>query len=81
MGHDGFIICLFCCKNIAYYLAALQKAKAAVATAEANEAIAKQTLEGKLSLYNDKVISDFELRTAQNEYKSARLLYWKHRPD
>lgn len=54
------------------YLAALQKAKAAVATAEANEAIAKQTLEGKLSLYNDKVISDFELRTAQNEYKSAQ---------
>lgn len=54
------------------YLAALQKAKAAVATAEANEAIAKQTLDGKLSLYNDKVISDFELRTAQNEYKSAQ---------
>lgn len=54
------------------YLAALQKAKATVATAEANEAIAKQTLEGKLSLYNDKVISDFELRTAQNEYKSAQ---------
>lgn len=54
------------------YLAALQKAKAAVATAEANEAIGKQTLEGKLSLYNDKVISDFELRTAQNEYKSAQ---------
>lgn len=56
------------------YLAALQKAKAAVATAEANEAIAKQTLEGKLSLYNDKVISDFELRTAQNEYKSAQAV-------
>lgn len=54
------------------YKAALQKAEAAVATAEANEAIAKQTLDGKLSLYSDKVISDFELRTAQNEYKSAQ---------
>ena len=54
------------------YRAALQKAQAAVATAEANEATAKQTLDGKLSLYEDKVISDFELRTAQNEYKSAQ---------
>ena len=54
------------------YKAALQKAKAAIATAEANEATAKRTLEGKQSLYNDKVISDFELRTAQNEYKSAK---------
>lgn len=48
------------------------KARAAVATAEANEATAKQTLDGKMSLYEDKVISDFELRTAQNEYKSAQ---------
>lgn len=54
------------------YRAALQKARAAVATAEANEATAKQTLDGKMSLYEDKVISDFELRTAQNEYKSAQ---------
>lgn len=53
------------------YRAAVQKAKAAVAVAEANEATAKQTLDGKKILYNDKVISDFELRTAQNEYKSA----------
>lgn len=43
-----------------------------MATAEANEATAKQTLDGKMSLYEDKVISDFELRTAQNEYKSAQ---------
>lgn len=55
------------------YRAALQKARAAVATAEANEATAKQTLDGKMSLYEDKVISDFELRTAQNEYKSAQV--------
>jgi membrane fusion protein (multidrug efflux system) len=54
------------------YRAALQKARAAVATAEANETTAKQTLDGKMSLYEDKVISDFELRTAQNEYKSAQ---------
>lgn len=54
------------------YRAALQKARAAVATAEANEATAKQTLDGKMSLYEDKVISDFELRTAQNEYKSVQ---------
>lgn len=54
------------------YRAALQKARVAVATAEANEATAKQTLDGKMSLYEDKVISDFELRTAQNEYKSAQ---------
>lgn len=54
------------------YRAALQKARAAVATAEANEATAKQTLDGKMSLYEDKVISDFELRMAQNEYKSAQ---------
>lgn len=54
------------------YKAALQKAVAAVATAEANEATAKQTLEGKELLFADRVISDFELHTAQNEYKSAQ---------
>lgn len=54
------------------YRAALQKAEAAVATAEANEAISRQTLEGKEELHRDKVISDFELRTAQNNYKSAQ---------
>lgn len=53
------------------YQVALQKAKAAVATAEANLATARLNLEGKQSLYKDKVISDFELRTAQNTAKSA----------
>lgn len=53
------------------YRAAVSKARASVATAEANEATARQTLAGKQSLYDDKVISDFELRTAQNSYKSA----------
>lgn len=54
------------------YKAAVQKAKASVATAEANEATAKQTLEGKQMLYKERVVSDYELRTAQNEYKSAQ---------
>ncbi len=53
------------------YRAALQKAQAAVATAEANLANAKLSLEGKEELFKEKVISDFELRTAQNAYKSA----------
>lgn len=54
------------------YQAALQKAEAAVATAEASVANAKLTLEGKEELYKEKVISDYELRTAQNSYKSAQ---------
>lgn len=54
------------------YLAALKQAEASVATAEANEATAKLALEGKESLYKDKVISDFELRTARNNYQSAQ---------
>lgn len=54
------------------YRAAMRKAEAAVATAEANEAISRQKLEGKESLYHDKVISDFDLRTARNNYKSAQ---------
>lgn len=53
------------------YKAALQKAQAAVATAEAGLANAKLSLEGKEELFKEKVISDFELRTAQNSYKSA----------
>lgn len=53
------------------YRAALQKAQAAVATAEANLANAKLSLEGKEELFKEKVISDFEFRTAQNTYKSA----------
>ena len=54
------------------YKAAVEVARAAVATAEAAEEIARQTLEGKEMLYADKVISDFDLRTARNEYKSAQ---------
>ena len=46
------------------YQAALQKA-------EANLAIARQTLEGKQLLHDEKVVSDFELRTAENNYRTA----------
>ena len=53
------------------YAAAYRQAKAAVATAEAQLATAQLSLEGSEDLYADKVISDFELRTAQNDYKSA----------
>lgn len=53
------------------YEAAYQKAKAAVATAEANLANARLTLDGKEELFKEKVISDFELRNAQNSYNSA----------
>lgn len=53
------------------YKAALQKAQAAVATAEASLANAKLTLDGKEELYKEKIISEIELRTARNSYKSA----------
>lgn len=53
------------------YRAAVAAAKAAVATAEAAEATAKQTLDGKQILFDDNIISDFELRTAQNSHNQA----------
>lgn len=53
------------------YKAALQKAQAAVATAEAQLANAALDKEGKEELYKEKVISDFELRTTENSYRSA----------
>lgn len=61
---------LFVIDQIPYQLA-VKKAEASLATAKANEAIARQTLEGKQILYSEKVVSDFELCTAQNEYQSA----------
>lgn len=63
------------------YLAAVQKAKASVTTAEANEATARQTLEGKQMLHEEHVVSDFELRTAQNEYKSAQAALMQARAE
>lgn len=53
------------------YRTAVQKAEAMVATAEAGVANAKLVLEGKEELFKEKVISDYELRTAQNSYRSA----------
>lgn len=54
------------------YKAALEKATAAVAAAKAALATAKQNLKGKKILHDEKVISDFELQTAQNDYDSAK---------
>lgn len=53
------------------YAASYREAKAAVATAEAQLATSKLSLEGSEDLYNEKVISDFELQTARNSYNSA----------
>lgn len=66
--HKGQVLFVI---NQVPYQAAVQKAKAAVATAEANLANAKLSLDGKKELFKEKVISDFELRTAQNTYNSA----------
>lgn len=54
------------------YRAALEKATAAVAAAKAALATAEQNLRGKRMLHEEKVISDFELQTAQNDYDSAK---------
>lgn len=53
------------------YRAAVQKAQAAVAIAEANLATAKLSLEGKEELFKENVISDFELKTARNSFRST----------
>ncbi len=54
------------------YAATYEQAKAAVATAEAQEATSKLTLEGQEELYEENVISDFALQTARNSYLSAK---------
>ena len=54
------------------YAAAYEQAKAAVATAEAQEATSKLTLEGQEELYAEKVVSDFELQTTRNSYLTAK---------
>ena len=54
------------------YAAAYEQAKAAVATAEAQEATSRLTLEGQEELYSENVISDFELQTSRNSYLSAK---------
>ena len=54
------------------YRAALEQAVANVAAAEANLATAKLTYESKQALFEKKVVSDFDLRTAENAYLSAK---------
>lgn len=53
------------------YLAAAKTAAANVAQAEARLATAQLTLEGKEKLFQAAIISEYELRTAQNELKEA----------
>lgn len=53
------------------YQAALTQAQAAVGTAEASLATARLTCESKQTLYDQKVISDYELQTAKNALKTA----------
>lgn len=53
------------------YAASYREAKASVATAEAQLATAKLSLDGSEDLFREKVISDYELQTARNSYNSA----------
>lgn len=53
------------------YQAALQTAIANVRAAEANAATARQTYEGKQQLFDEQVISEFELNTARNALLTA----------
>lgn len=61
------------------YIAALNTAKAAleaanssVTTAQAAEATAKLNYESRKTLYDQKVISDYDLQTARNSWQSAQ---------
>lgn len=53
------------------YRAALQGAKANVAVCEANVSTARLNFNSKQNLYNKKVVSDFELLSAENALKTA----------
>lgn len=56
------------------YRAALTTAEANVESAEANLATAKLTFESKQQLYEKKVISSYDLSTAENAYLSAKAV-------
>lgn len=56
------------------YRAALTTAEANVESAEANLATAKLTYESKQQLYEKKVISSYDLSTAENAYLSAKAV-------
>lgn len=53
------------------YKAAVETAKAAVESAEASLASAKLTADSKQELFNQKVVSNFDLQTAQNTYRAS----------
>lgn len=53
------------------YLAALETAEANVSVAEANVETARLTYESKQELFNNNVVSSFELKTAENALASA----------
>ncbi|MGN0230222.1 MAG: efflux RND transporter periplasmic adaptor subunit [Muribaculaceae bacterium] len=53
------------------YKAALEKAKANVESAEANVSTAKMTVDSKEKLFEENVISDFDLQQARNTLRSA----------
>lgn len=54
------------------YKAALQTATANLSAAKAATATAQLTYEGKLELFNNKVVSSYELKTAENALLSAK---------
>lgn len=53
------------------YREALAKAKAALSTAQAAEATARQSLEASRELRRNNIVSDFALHTEENNYRSA----------
>lgn len=53
------------------YLAALKTASANLSQAEARLETARLTLDSKETLFNENVISDYELQTARNDLKAA----------
>lgn len=56
------------------YQAALQTAEANVRNAEASVSTARMTAESKQTLFNNKVVSAFELQTAQNALQEAEAV-------
>lgn len=54
------------------YKAQLQAAKANVAVCEAGVATAQLTFDSKQNLFNKKIVSDFELHSAENALKTAK---------
>lgn len=54
------------------YKAALEKAKANVESAEADLSTAKMTYDSKQELFNDNVVSDFDLQSAKNTWLTRK---------